>query len=307
LQIQIEKEDQENQINEIENSIQILESLEDSITEEEYRTLKEQQDVAKKILYNFKKKRKKKRKEMKRLKKIKKYMNRKLKNNQRNIWIPVFATPKELINRKDMVDELENGKYKIFDVKHNISSTNVNTIQTYQKKRAEEFQYVFVEEQDLSEEESKVWNRRYEILELVDEAKFKYGIRLSETLRKVDEFDTVGVWDNGSIIIKRSQLNKFSSFAGTLLHELAHAISKASDISRQFENKLTLYLGLVASKCLKEEEKKIEKKRLRIDEDESKESESMENVESMEGSKIVSKKPESMELDDELDDDFENN
>lgn len=67
-------------------------------------------------------------------------------------------------------------------------------------------------------------------------------------------------------------------------------------------------MGLVASKCLKEEEKKIEKKkRLRIDEDESKESESMENVESMEGSKIVSKKPESMELDDELDDDFENN
>jgi len=123
------------------------------------------------------------------------------------------------------------------------------------KKRAEEFKYVFVEEQDLSEEESKVWNRRYEILELVGEENFKYEIHLSETIRKVDEFDSaVGVWDNGSIIIKRSELNKFSSFAGTLLHELAHAISNASDISREFENKLTSYLGLVASKCLEPED-----------------------------------------------------
>ncbi len=41
-------------------------------------------------------------------------------------------------------------------------------------------------------------------------------------------------------------------FAGTLLHEAAHAISGASDVTTNFEIELTRLLGLASSKSLKQ-------------------------------------------------------
>lgn len=40
------------------------------------------------------------------------------------------------------------------------------------------------------------------------------------------------------------------SYAGTLLHETAHARSGASDVSEEFETALTKLLGMLASKGL---------------------------------------------------------
>lgn len=43
--------------------------------------------------------------------------------------------------------------------------------------------------------------------------------------------ETVGLWEpenENRILIKRNQLNELNSYAGTLLHECAHAISGAS-------------------------------------------------------------------------------
>ena len=59
-----------------------------------------------------------------------------------------------------------------------------------------------------------------------------------------------GLWepDKKRIIIKRDQLKDLSAYAGTVLHETAHAISGAGDVSREFENALTLLLGMVSSK-----------------------------------------------------------
>ena len=49
---------------------------------------------------------------------------------------------------------------------------------------------------------------------------------------------------NGTnIIVKRDQLKNLKSYAGTLLHETAHALSGASDVSREFELELTNLLG----------------------------------------------------------------
>jgi len=36
-------------------------------------------------------------------------------------------------------------------------------------------------------------------------------------------------------------------YAGTLLHEVAHAKSGASDVSREFENELTGIIGTISS------------------------------------------------------------
>jgi len=64
--------------------------------------------------------------------------------------------------------------------------------------------------------------------------------------------DTCGVWDStlNAIVIKRSQLTSIQTFSGTLLHELGHKLSGASDCTRLFEKKLTDYLGMITSKAL---------------------------------------------------------
>jgi hypothetical protein len=45
----------------------------------------------------------------------------------------------------------------------------------------------------------------------------------------------------------RSQLKSLRRFAGTLLHEIAHARSGYDDVTRDFENELTNMLGDVAA------------------------------------------------------------
>jgi hypothetical protein len=52
---------------------------------------------------------------------------------------------------------------------------------------------------------------------------------------------------SSSVIILRSELKSFPSFAGTLLHEIGHAKSGYDDVTRDFENELTDMLGKVAA------------------------------------------------------------
>ena len=54
----------------------------------------------------------------------------------------------------------------------------------------------------------------------------------------------------GRIVVKRSQLRSVAEFAGTVLHELCHALSSAPDLSFVFEEKLTKQLGTVVAKGL---------------------------------------------------------
>ena len=64
--------------------------------------------------------------------------------------------------------------------------------------------------------------------------------------------DAGGLWEysTGRIIIKRAELGSMESYAGTLLHEAAHASSGASDSTRDFENELTIIIGKVSAKCV---------------------------------------------------------
>jgi len=64
--------------------------------------------------------------------------------------------------------------------------------------------------------------------------------------------EAVGVWEagEGRIVVKRSQLQSLPAFAGTVLHELSHALSGASDVSLEFEQQLTEELGGVASRSI---------------------------------------------------------
>ena len=62
--------------------------------------------------------------------------------------------------------------------------------------------------------------------------------------------EVVGLWecDKGRIVIRRDQLKTLESYAGTLLHESAHATSGAGDVSREFELELTNIIGQISVK-----------------------------------------------------------
>jgi len=64
--------------------------------------------------------------------------------------------------------------------------------------------------------------------------------------------EAVGVWEeaDGLIIVKRTQLRSPDAFAGTVLHELSHALSGAPDVSFAFEEQLTEELGRVVARRL---------------------------------------------------------
>ena len=64
--------------------------------------------------------------------------------------------------------------------------------------------------------------------------------------------EAAGVWEpaEGRIVIKRDQLRSLARYAGTLLHEIAHAQTGTPDISAGFEDALTGELGAVAENSL---------------------------------------------------------
>jgi hypothetical protein len=79
-------------------------------------------------------------------------------------------------------------------------------------------------------------------------------IRISETMRPdfASNCDAAGLWEphKRRIIIKRSQLRSLEGFAGTLLHEITHARSGCEDVTREFENELTVTLGRASAKAI---------------------------------------------------------
>jgi hypothetical protein len=64
--------------------------------------------------------------------------------------------------------------------------------------------------------------------------------------------ETGGLWEpmEHLIVIKRSELRSLETYAGTLLHEVAHAVSGTPDVSAAFEDALTAETGTVATAAL---------------------------------------------------------
>ena len=117
------------------------------------------------------------------------------------------------------------------------------------------FAFKFISEKDLTHRERAVFAKTSAIFDLIGgKPKIIKDVLISETMRmNVFSYrETAGIWEPGEqrIIIKRDQLKSLQSYAGTLLHETAHARSGASDVSEEFETALTNLLGILASRKL---------------------------------------------------------
>ncbi|MBU1868868.1 MAG: ATP-binding protein, partial [Candidatus Omnitrophica bacterium] len=174
----------------------------------------------------------------------------------------IFFTPNELTNAPEIVDKAKDDGYKIVAVPDNvkekisgqtdISGNPIMDVAQFQKDYNDSFKFKFVEIKDLDSKERFIFAKTSEILDFIGgKPNIVKEIKISETMRpetyRITE--AVGTWDqvSGTIIIKRTQLESIEKYAGTLLHEIAHALSGATDVSREFEKFLTDLIGKIVS------------------------------------------------------------
>jgi hypothetical protein len=169
-----------------------------------------------------------------------------------------FISEAEMQVAPDVVDHMRRDGYDVImvsdahklklDQQYQAGDTDLRTMEGFITEFNQSFSYEFVERDQLSERERQILDRSPEILELVGIGRGAAPpIRISETMR-VGLDTTDGVWDQvlQSIVIKRSKLRSLADYAGTLLHEAAHASTGAPDVTREFEGVLTGYLGQAA-------------------------------------------------------------
>lgn len=180
----------------------------------------------------------------------------------------VFFTSDQIISHPEFVDRVKGDKYKIQVVPQKIkdkisgeidsSGKPIRDVDKFLDDWNDSFIFDFVQEEQFSPRGKANFNRTNEILSFiggkpknVDEILISKTMRLdSNSYREVE-----GLWspEERRIIIKYDQLKDLKSYAGTLLHETAHARSQAIDCTRDFENELTSLLGIIIKKTIEDE------------------------------------------------------
>ncbi|MCL5257363.1 MAG: ATP-binding protein [Chloroflexi bacterium] len=170
----------------------------------------------------------------------------------------IFVTPNELFVAKDMIDRAARDGYRVVPIPdnvrqkisglHDLTGEAIRDLAQYRVEWDESFEFCFVSEKDLTRREREVFAKTNEILGLIGgKPKSVKDILISETMRPeaMGYNEAIGLWEpaNQRIIVKRDQLRDITLYAGTLLHEVAHAITAAPDVSREFEKGLTSLLG----------------------------------------------------------------
>lgn len=175
----------------------------------------------------------------------------------------LFVTASELVTARDSTDFAVSQGCRIITIPDNIrrtlsgltdsSGTPLRDLSVLRQEWNQGFEFKFVELNNLSESERIVFERWPSIAKLGGgmPANVK-EIKISETMRPdaINGDNIIGLWipgNPGMIVLKRCRLASVTDLAGTLLHEMVHARSGFSDVSRQFECALTEMLGVVAS------------------------------------------------------------
>lgn len=177
-----------------------------------------------------------------------------------------FVTARDMEYNPDIIDEMKmSGKNPVYipgniAVKMNEINDSDNsfrhfvTVEEFRKEEQERFNPVIIGDEALTESEKAVYRNIDKILALIGgQPKAVKNIYVADKLYSVENgYETLGLWqpEKGEILIKRNQLVSVECFAGTLLHECAHAVSNESDVSRGFELKLTHFLGKLANKLI---------------------------------------------------------
>jgi len=177
----------------------------------------------------------------------------------------IFLTPAQMFSAKEMVDRAKKDGYTVVAVPESVrekikglkdlKGMPMRDLEEYTREWNTSFEFNFITEKDMTKKEREIFRKTDAILKLIGgKPRNVKTIKVSETMR-LESFgyhEAAGVYEsmNQRIVIKRTQLRKLQEYAGTLLHEAAHALSNAGDVSPEFEAELTELLGMIASKVL---------------------------------------------------------
>lgn len=177
-----------------------------------------------------------------------------------------FVTPEDLQRSPDIVDEMKRNGYTPVVIPDNLANKmedyNVGakdgevftTTKQFVIDTESKFKPAIIETGDLTESERYIYQKTEQILKLIGEKpKEVKEIKITEKIYESEfYYETLGLWqpEDGRILIKRKQLQSISDYAGTLLHECAHARSGQGDVNRGFEEELTSIIGLMVSKLI---------------------------------------------------------
>jgi len=177
----------------------------------------------------------------------------------------IFLTAFELSYAAEFVQRARNDGYEIIVVPETIrrklpslrdaAGNPIRDLDRYRDEWQDSFQFTFVDPADFSAAERAVWDALPRIFAARGgRSRNVRDVRVSETMRLMEGRyqEAVGVWEpgEGRVIVKRTQLQSLATFAGTILHELSHALSGAPDVSIEFEQQLTEELGGVVSRSI---------------------------------------------------------
>ena len=175
----------------------------------------------------------------------------------------VFVTAHQLEDGAPQLQYAKHDGYRLVTVPDDIAAKLAGTTDLegrpimdfgrYQRSWNDSFSFDFVSIDQLNPSEREVFDRVDDVVALAGLHLDSLGvlnIAVSNTMR-LDRsgHEVVGVWeaDEGRVVIRRDQLRSGLDFFGTLLHELGHARSGASDNSLAFEDELTRLLGYTAA------------------------------------------------------------
>ncbi len=173
----------------------------------------------------------------------------------------VFVTPQQLQYDTMTVDNARRDGLSIVVVPEtisqkirgveDISGNTIRDLKLYNVEWNQSIEFKFVNPDELTGSEREIFEKTSEIFKLIGgKPKSIKKITISETMRREESgMEAVGVWEQseGRIVVKRDQLKNLESYAGTLLHETAHAVSGAGDVSREFESELTGIIGQIST------------------------------------------------------------
>lgn len=119
----------------------------------------------------------------------------------------IFATVDERHSNADLLNHAHRDGYRTVTVPENIRNeiqderdsegNRLRDVGTYLEEYNESFEYDWVPEDEMTEEEREVWNHRGKILDLLNDPPVE-EIRVSETIRMTDRGEMAnGVWDGG--------------------------------------------------------------------------------------------------------------
>lgn len=177
----------------------------------------------------------------------------------------LFVSAFELMYSKEAVDRARSEGFEMIVIPETIrrrlrgmldlDGKPVRDLDVYNTEWIKSFEFKFIPEASLTAEEQAIFSCHTWIEGLVGGMpKQVKKLLLTESMRPELEgtraFEPVGLWEphEGRIIIKRCQLKNLRAFAGTLIHEIVHARSGHSDVTREFETCLTDALGELVAK-----------------------------------------------------------